>query len=381
MIRYFTQWKWGIGLQWLFVNALAWMAAFGALSKITDFIERWLSQFTTTLSPQLLMIPGVLVFGIVLGFFQSLWLRKKFDIPGGWTRATAFAYLLILALPASLHPAVYSILSGVLIGGAQWLVLRKTFPAQSWWILLSGGSWIAGKFFPQRVLQHYIRYAHPVIYEGLHGIVYGFLTGFGIMVLFQYANSPRGKLQLQNTTPPRTAIFVASWVIMNVIGWGIGFGSIGQSLRDSVLAGTGLPSHFLIEKAALECVAALFVWFVLWRQWFRGSFWWVIWSGVGAAAGISLWTFSGIENATGIILYGTIVGFFQWFILSQQMRGFLLWMGTRTIAWAGSLVVVSKIGQRFTPDIGWGVGGLMYGTITGALLFWKFRQKAVNSEQ
>jgi len=367
--RYFPPWKWSVWFQWLLINTLAWMGAFWTLTKTRELIEYWLIQLNIPWTKSVVVFPGALVFGVVLGYSQSRWLRKTLRIPDGWTRATTVALFLLQWRPVSLNPLFYRIGNGAVMGLAQWLILRKKFPEHSWWIVLSGGSWMAGKFASEWASQYPIP---PIVCAGIHGLVYGILTGVGILALFQYASSPHSNGRLRNASP-RKEIFLVSWIIMNSLGWFVGFGRIGQNLWNTMMTGLGLSTPLLLEKAVFEGLAAFSVCFVLWRQRFRGSFWWVIWSGIGAAAGIFLWQFLKVENATGIVIYGLVVGFFQWFILSQQVRGFWLWMGTRTVAWAGSLVIVSKMSQRFTLDIGWGAGGLAYGILTGVLLFWRFQ--------
>lgn len=380
LLKAIKRWNWALWLQWVLVNTASWVIAFLAISKISNLIPNLFVRLPLAISKSAAMAPLGILFGSVVGLAQFFVLRRKLPISGRWVLTSAIACGFIWGLPwSSMDPILQKILIGLLLGLAQWLVLRKRFRGHSWWIIVSGLSWIAGESFAQWFIQHnlfslFSNYKE-FIRAGFHGLIYGIFSGFGIIYLYYYTTQRGKTLRLRNIAPPRKEIFVVSWIVMNAIGWTIGFGRVGQALQDFMLIRTGLPSHMILEKVPLECIAALFVWFVLWRQWFRGSFWWVIWTGIGVAAGIFVWTALSLENATGIVVYGVIVGFFQWFVLSQKVQGFMLWMIIRTIGWAGSLVVVSHVGRRIHSDVGWGIGGLTYGMLTGAFLFWRLRQR------
>ena len=88
-----------------------------------------------------------------------------------------------------------------------------------------------------------------------------------------------------------------------------------------------------------------------------------------------VWLSLGFEPATGLILHGAVVALFQWLLLSQRFTGLLAWLGLRTITWAGCLILVSHVGRRAFLDVGWGAGGLAYGLVTGAWLYWQLRKK------
>ncbi|MCP4401856.1 MAG: hypothetical protein GY801_31720 [bacterium] len=373
----FSHWNWVVWIQWVVLTTLAWIAAFWALNKIHDVLFNLLTQLSTVSGKSLAMAPVGLLFGITISFPQSFLLRKKLAIPRGWTRANALACAIIWALPWSMDPILHKITVGAVVGFAQWLVLRRKFPGHSWWILAGGISWNVAEFVSQWLQQQRALSMFPGNKElfgaGINGALYGLLTGLGLCYLLYYTLFVGKRARLRNISPPRKEIFAVSWIVMHGIAWAIGYGQLGQRLQQYLTSGTGLPAHVILEKTILECLAALCICLVLWRQHFRNTLWWVIWNGIGAAAGIFAWTVPGLENASGIVVYGAIVGFFQWFVLSQKFRYFLLWMPLRTLAWAGSLILAAQIGGRMTIDVGWGVGGLVYGAITGGFLYWQLR--------
>ncbi|GAK61317.1 uncharacterized protein U27_01217 [Candidatus Vecturithrix granuli] len=367
-------WNWRFWGQWTLANVVAWVVAFWTINKIYNTIWNAIVNISAVIGrPATMSVFGAL-FGFILGLAQWIVLRRQVRKSGGWIVATAVACSMIWTIPWSLSRPLEKIVSGLLLGFLQWLVLRRHYQGVYWWIIVSGLSWAAGELASQWIVQSsfagiffsYRELAGVIIY----GLVYGGLSGSALAYFFQVL---RRILRLRKISAPSRTVFLASWVAMNAVGWSIGFGSFGQTLREMFITWTGFPSSLIFEKTFLHGLAALFTWLVLWRQWFRGSFWWVIWTCVGAAAGILAWTRLDFENATGILLYGLIVGFFQWLVLSQKISGFWSWMFVHTVGWAVALVIVAQAGQRLGVNIGWGAGGLVYGLSSGALIFWRLR--------
>ena len=373
-VKQIKQWNWTLWIQWIVANAVAWALALWTINKTYDILWNTVVKLSGTVGRPVMMALVGAVFGGIIGIAQRFVLRNTLRRSARWVVASAIGCALIWAIPWSVDRTIEKVLSGFLIGFVQWLVLRRQYRGYYWWIAASGLSWVAGDLVSRWI----VYFPFPPEYQGIagvasNGLAYGIISGFALTWLLQIANA---KIRLRRISAPSKGIFIASWVIMNAIGWSIGFGSVGQLLRDTIIQYTGMGSHVVFEKASLECLSAVFVWFVLWRQWFRSSFWWVIWSSIGATAGLFAWTSLDMENATGIVAYGAIVGFFQWFILSQKLQGFFSWMVIRTGGWAGSLVVVSYMGKRLDNiDFGWGAGGLVYGLITGAWMLWQLRNK------
>ncbi len=318
------------------------------------------------------------VFGLVLGLAQFIILRWTLPVRPRWILNAILAVTLISSLPLSLDPALRRLLGGAAIGFLQWMVLRRHSRNVAWWILASGSSWIAAETLTQwpplfkwlALFGQYQPYAH----FGLRGLLYGALSGVALVYLIHGVETGKFLPALADNSLGKE-LFCALWVMTNALGWAIGFGRPGQLAVNWLAGSTGLALPQIAEKALLEACAALIVWPLLWRQGFRSSFWWVLWNGIGAAVGMFAWTKTGVEPATGIVVYGAVVAFFQWFVLSQQFRGFWTWILLRTAIWSGCLVVVSRIGQRFQPDLGWGAGGLMYGIIIGLWMYWQLRKQ------
>ena len=366
-----SSWNWRIWRQWLLINALAggaavWGAHVAFMTAGSLFVG-WpvhLDQF----------ILGAL-FGLILGVAQFIILKRHFTIPSRWIMHSAIAFgVVAFAYAWPLDAVARRIAVGCVIGVMQWLVLRRCSRGISWWILASGGSWIAADMLSQSPLLIQLILALPanpqIIHAAARGLLYAAMSGLGLVyvqrgILTQkFAPAPPLKL-------PTKEIFFASWIVAHGVGWAFGFGLAGRRVLDLL----GFPLPIILEKSLLEAFGAAFVWIALWRQGFRGSFWWVIWNGIGAAAGVFVWLSLGFEPATGLILHGAVVALFQWLLLSQQFTGLLAWLGLRTVTWAGCLILVSHVGRRAFLDVGWGAGGLAYGLVTGAWLSWQLRKK------
>ena len=89
------------------------------------------------------------VMGAFFGLGQWLVLRRALPAMGGWVLATAIGYVVVLgldpliqfdALP-ELGGAFAFLMFGVVLGVAQWLVLRGRVDQAGWWIAISIAGW------------------------------------------------------------------------------------------------------------------------------------------------------------------------------------------------------------------------------------------------
>lgn len=137
--------------------------------------------------------------------------RNEFGLWFGWTLATAVGMLvgflpsipLVDALDLGFARVVVPILAGVLIGFAQWVVLRFYLTATSDWILAGGAAWAAGYALGLLLMQN--------ISGTLVGGVLGYLLFGAIVGLVQW---PVLRREIPNGVV---------WILANTLAWAIGF--------------------------------------------------------------------------------------------------------------------------------------------------------------
>ena len=162
------------------------------------------------------------------------------------------------------------------------------------------------------------------------------------------------------------------WVLASVGGWGVG-GVVLGPVFSVVEPAFGL----LVGGAAVGAIggAALGVlqWLVLRGQLARAG-WWIVASTVG-------WTVGGVSFG---LVGGALAGFLQWLVLRGQLARAGWWIAASTVGWAIGPVIVlfgGVIGEMdavlivLLVAVLWGIGGLVGGAITGAVLVWLLRQR------
>src|SRR3990172_1844498 len=156
--------------------------------------------------------------------------RNEFSLWLAWTLATALGMLigylplafLVGSLDLGVALVIVPIISGTLLGLAQWLVLRPYITKSYDWILNQAVGWVVGftigLFFVQLLSKT------PL------GMLVGFMS-FGLIVaLFQYP-------VLRREIP-----HLATWILANVIGWTLG-AYLGQ-LATGVFFQNAVPTTF-----------------------------------------------------------------------------------------------------------------------------------------
>ena len=123
--------------------ALSHPVGWGLLPLITWALHRHdLDVFLTNESMSLGMfdeLPSFVVSGVVLGVAQWLLLRHTIDRAAWWVAATVIGWSLIAATSF-----LGVVLGGVLVGASQWVVLRLSVRKAGWWIAASALGWLVG---------------------------------------------------------------------------------------------------------------------------------------------------------------------------------------------------------------------------------------------
>lgn len=136
--------------------------------------------------------------------------RNEFALWLAWTLATALGMLIgylplalvVGSLDLGLARVIVPIITGLLLGLAQWLVLRPYVTKSYDWILNHAAGWVVGFTLGLFIVQWLAK--TPI------GTLIGFIA-FGVIVaLFQYP-------ALRREIP-----HLATWVLANVVGWTLG---------------------------------------------------------------------------------------------------------------------------------------------------------------
>jgi hypothetical protein len=157
--------------------------------------------------------------------------QNEFSLWAGWTLATAFG-LLIGYLPLAflvgwidlgIARVIVPIITGVLLGLAQWLVLRPFVTQARDWILHHAVGWVVGFTLGMFVVQ--LLSKTPV------GMLFGYIC-FGLIVaLFQF---PILRREIPHLT---------TWILANIIGWT--FGAYLSQLAAGIFFQNVLPTRFM----------------------------------------------------------------------------------------------------------------------------------------
>jgi hypothetical protein len=136
--------------------------------------------------------------------------RNEIGLWLAWTIATALGMLigylpfalLVGSIDLGVARVIVPIISGILLGLAQWLVLRPYISKSYDWILNHAVGWVVGFTLGLFIVQ--------LLSKTPLGMLIGFIS-FGLIVaLFQYP-------ALRREIP-----HLASWIFANVIGWTLG---------------------------------------------------------------------------------------------------------------------------------------------------------------
>lgn len=137
--------------------------------------------------------------------------RNEFGLWLGWTLATTLGMLighlplipLVNDMDLGLARIIAPLFAGLLVGFAQWLVLRGFLTRSSNWILAGGASWAAAYAIGLFIVQN--------------------LTGSTLIGLFAYLLFGVIVGLMQWPLLRREIPNIWSWVLANVIGWTLGY--------------------------------------------------------------------------------------------------------------------------------------------------------------
>ena len=128
----------------IFGGLLATVAGIISAWLLTWLCQQWLSSSAIWISAGI----GGVIAGVLQGVFirhpiepKLLWLTAS---SSGWLAALGYAQAIGSAWPR-IGPGAWlgaTALGGAIIGGAQWLVLRRTRQDAVWWVALNASIWL-----------------------------------------------------------------------------------------------------------------------------------------------------------------------------------------------------------------------------------------------
>ncbi len=136
--------------------------------------------------------------------------RNEFGLWLGWTLATALGMvigylplaLLVGQIDLGLARVIVPIISGILLGFAQWLALRPYVVQSHGWIINHAAGWVVGFTLGLFLVQ--------LLSKTAIGMLIGFI-GFGVIVaLFQF---PVLRREIPHLAP---------WILANIVAWTLG---------------------------------------------------------------------------------------------------------------------------------------------------------------
>ncbi len=132
----------GLVLRWVLATIIGWIVGFAICEAVVKPIVNALTHFNSD---------GAVI-GTAIGIGQGLVLRRRYNRTGWWVLASIIGFGVGKGLSDSLAQSVPGVIGwalggfaiGLLVGLAQWLVLRADVPEARWWILANAVAWAVG---------------------------------------------------------------------------------------------------------------------------------------------------------------------------------------------------------------------------------------------
>lgn len=193
---------------------LAWVAAVTIGWAVGWVVGEVVSPASAVAVGAAILFQGAHVVGIGAAALQALVLRRRLEQPAWWILATGVAAVISRVVQSFVTGSVYDLSgeidaavitsiaasvfsSGLLVGAAQWLILRRLVERAGWWIPVSGFglilAWFLGSIVGSIMVQNILDSPNDLktfdLIAGLiSAIIYAAITGYALARLFR---SPR----------------------------------------------------------------------------------------------------------------------------------------------------------------------------------------------
>jgi hypothetical protein len=172
-------------------------------------------------------VVSFIVFGAAVGLAQWLVLRRFFEGSGWWILATALGSAAGLSLTNMIHRILLGVSGylvagslggaalGLVVGIAQWMVLRRHLRKASWWVIVTAAGWSAGSIAAWAFSLQFIEFYKIMTEFALIGTVVSISTGLVLLLLKK--NTP--PFEDMRTSPIRIwAMAICSLVLITLGG-------------------------------------------------------------------------------------------------------------------------------------------------------------------
>ena len=127
-----------LGIQWVVANIAGWLIGFALCEALQSFVST-------------VLVDG-LVIGSAVGIAQWLVLRRYVSPVGWWVALSIVGYGVGKAMAEATLPgtttlpgyALTGAIVGVVVGLAQWVVLRRSLSSAGWWVPATSLAWVVG---------------------------------------------------------------------------------------------------------------------------------------------------------------------------------------------------------------------------------------------
>lgn len=389
-----VQFNWKLMLLWVLATV---GSAIGAVFIVALLLFPTLpSEFVSFLHLDPLEDVGTFILGsftgAIIGIGQWLVLRRHLGNVGWWVPATAVGGALGVGVslggvpfPGVLYSGAWALVFIMVIGTAQWLVLRRSVQQAGWWIAICATIGILGQITHQREV----------------AIVFGYPLLTGVMLALPLRpHNPFAQARARLTTQPTAPVFWVSWLLVGAVGWGLSlaavsvvgnvFGSVADSVGSypwidsftpiqldhtnttvgllqslvgwipdtAILPGPEVVIPVGISWALIGGLLGLTQWVGL-RRHLQSAGWWVAASAIGLAVGLFAantamlqWgreltnmlirsefpptSYAPVFNAVRGAIIGLGLGGTQWLGLRKQYSGTAPWVLASVVGWAAA---------------------------------------------
>jgi hypothetical protein len=198
---------WITWLQWTLLTTLGWSAAMGLSTLLPANLHMLLSPIALMVS----LVFVTLAWAAGIAALQWLALRRYFSGAMKWILASSAGVLIgsAVAMPLKLRDlymgpsgfqldeVMYGVVFGILLGAAQWLVLRTLVRNSGWWIVSNAVGWTlgmtVGELLPLDWNSTHASFVYTVVTESIPTAV----TGIALVMLLR--NPLHGASVMKNT--------------------------------------------------------------------------------------------------------------------------------------------------------------------------------------